>query len=62
MCVDYCDKLFDVCKEEFFDPYLNAAETVPFCRSDSLICSRIDEQARNGTEFCQLIGLPVSQL
>lgn len=27
-----------------------------------MICSRIDERVTNGTEFCKLVGLPVSHL
>jgi len=62
LCIDYCDKLFSVCKEEYFDPYINKNDIVPFCKSDSLLCSRTDEKASNGAEFCKLLGLPVSKL
>ena len=61
-CIDYCDRLFRVCGDEFIDPYVNAQDMVPLCKSDSLLCSKISDKATNGVEFCQLLGFPVSKL
>jgi hypothetical protein len=62
MCIDYCDRLFSACKDEYFDPYVNKSENVPLCKNDSLLCSKISDKANNGTEFCKLLGLPMSKL
>ena len=62
MCISYCDKLFAVCGEEFFDPYVNADNALPFCKEDSLLCSKINEKVSDGAGFCQLMGLDVSVL
>lgn len=62
LCIDYCDKLFSVCHEEYFDPYADKVSIVPFCQHNSLLCSKINEQVTNGVEFCNLVGFPVSNL
>ena len=51
-----------MCGEEYYDPYAETNNFVPFCKTDSLLCSKISEQVTTGTEFCQLVGFPVSAL
>mmetsp|Transcript_8653 Transcript_8653/g.14657 ORF Transcript_8653/g.14657 Transcript_8653/m.14657 type:complete len:134 (+) Transcript_8653:138-539(+) len=41
ICVGFCDEIFRACADDFFDPYLDPHETIPFCREDSLICSPV---------------------
>ena len=35
---------------------------MPICKNDSLLCSKISDLVSNGSEFCSLLGLPVSEL
>ena len=39
---------------------MNAAENLPFCRKDSLICSQVSEVSENDPlKFCKLMGFKV---
>jgi len=62
LCLDYCDKLFSACGDEYFDPYADNSNFVPFCKTDSLLCSKISEQVTTGADFCKLVGFPISKL
>lgn len=61
-CLDYCDKLFDQCKDEFYDPLAERSSTVPICKKDSLLCSKFSDHVSTGKDFCELTGFPVSKL
>ena len=62
LCINYCNRMFQVCKEEYFDPYADANSAVPLCKNDSLLCSKIEEHISTGAEFCKLLGFEVSRL
>ena len=61
-CVNYCDKLFEACKDEFYDPSADKSQTVPICKSDALLCSKFSDHVSTGKEFCALAGFEVSKL
>jgi len=48
------------CKDAYYDPYIEVAEDVPFCRDDSLICSPILTIAQSPKEFCEKMGFKVA--
>jgi hypothetical protein len=41
------------------DPYEGEKENLPFCRKDSLICSKVTEVISSSKEFCQKMGFKV---
>ena len=41
------------------DAYGNAKENLPFCKSDSLVCSNVGESFQNPVEFCNAMGYKV---
>ena len=51
-----------MCKEEYFDPYADKTNVLPFCKNDSLLCSKIEDHVQSGQQFCNLIGFAVSEL
>ena len=59
LCLSFCNAWFYACENEFFDPYIEVSEDVPFCREDSLICSPMREVANNSKDFCQKMGFKV---
>lgn len=61
-CEDYCDLLFDKCKDEFYDPYADKSITVPICKSESLLCSKISDHVSTGRDFCNILGFQASKL
>ena len=62
LCISYCDRLLTACQEDYFDPYADVNIVLPFCKNDSLLCSKIEDHVQSGEEFCNLIGFPVSTL
>ena len=51
-----------MCKQEYYDPYADANQVVPLCRNDSLFCSKVEDHVSSGSEFCSMLGFPVSHL
>ena len=41
------------------DPYIEAKETLPFCREDSMVCSPFKEVVASGREFCERMAFKV---
>lgn len=55
-----CEQWYHACKEDFIDPYVNAAENLPFCKRDSLICSLVSDVSHNdAATFCRYLGFKV---
>lgn len=61
-CGDYCDRLFLKCKDEFYDPYADKSTSVPICKNDSILCSKISDHVSNSHDFCEILGFPTSKL
>lgn len=40
-CLTFCDQWFLACLDDFVDPYQDPNESVPFCKDDSLVCSKV---------------------
>jgi hypothetical protein len=59
LCQNFCDEWLMACQSEFFDPYIEVSEEVPFCREDSLICSPILDVVNSSKEFCERMGFKV---
>lgn len=59
LCLTFCDEWLLACQREFFDPYIEASEGVPFCREDSLICSPILDVVNSSRGFCEHMGFKV---
>lgn len=60
LCLGYCSHLYDLCKDSFIDQSLNPDDTLPFCRSDSMICSKVSSLVDSPVDFCKVLGLPIS--
>lgn len=59
LCLTFCDEWLLACQHEFFDPYIEASENVPFCRENSLICSPILDVVNSSRGFCEYMGFKV---
>ena len=39
----------------------NPSDTLPFCRSDSMVCQKVSDFVKTPAQFCDIIGLRVAQ-
>ena len=60
MCLDYCDSLFDICKDDLID--ISSDKQAPFCLKNNLLCTKVSEKVNSGIEFCKLLNFPISKL
>lgn len=60
LCLNYCSHLYDLCKDSFIDQSFDPHETLPFCRTDSMICSQVSALHDSPADFCKALALPVS--
>lgn len=56
MCDSFCHRWFQACAQDYIDPYLDSADSMPFCTEDSMVCSRLSEAALDHEKFCELMG------
>ncbi|CDW77852.1 UNKNOWN [Stylonychia lemnae] len=60
VCQSYCEQWYNVCQNEYFDPYVNQNENLPFCKKDSLICSAVNDVVdADPIKFCKMMGVKV---
>ena len=61
-CPSICHTWFNECKNEFIDPYSVASKSAsPFCKADSMICSKISDIVNSALDFCKFMGHNVYQ-
>lgn len=59
ICSDICEQWFYSCGHELLDPYVDKKEAMPFCREDSMVCSRVIDTFRSSAEYCKYMGYNV---
>ena len=47
------------CIDDYIDPYQDPNENVPFCKEDSLICSKVSDISNSSRAFCEFMGYKV---
>ena len=55
-CLAFCDQWYISCIEDYMDPYLDPNEQVPFCKEDSMVCSKVSDIASSSRAFCEYMG------
>ena len=45
--------------DDYIDPYQDPNENVPFCKEDSLICSKVSDIANSSRAYCEYMGYKV---
>ena len=58
-CLRTCEQWYNTCRDDFIDPYIDPSDQVPFCKEDSMICSKISDIADSPSEFCKYMGYKV---
>ena len=56
MCESFCSQWMYACMNDFVDPYIDATEQVPFCQSDSMVCSPVAAVVNTPEAFCKMMG------
>lgn len=46
---------------DFVDPYIDSTEQIPFCQSDSMVCSPVSAIANTPEAFCKMMGFSMQQ-
>lgn len=59
ICLGFCEKWYQSCVDELIDPYVEQNERIPFCSSDSMICSPVNVVFKEANEFCSYLGFNV---
>lgn len=62
ICPAFCTDLFYACSEEYVDPQVDARDKLPFCRDDSVVCSRVRDSfdTNQPWKFCEYFGFKVA--
>jgi len=61
ICESTCDKLYDACKDEFFQARAVPGDALEPCADESLVCSPLQTFFSSGYELCSAYGLSVGQ-
>ncbi len=56
LCPELCVRWWTACQDDFFDPYVNPKEALPFCKEDSVVCSKVSTVVTEPEQFCEFLG------